>query len=247
MSALIPFQFENKEIRVVTDENGEPLFVGKDICTALGYCNQTDAMNTHCKGVAKRYPLQTAGGMQEMRVLSEPDVLRLIVNCSLSSAQAFERLVFEEILPSIRKTGSYSAPASKTRSARTPDLALAAIRTAKAMQMNLASAAVICARFPQLGEQAQQTIFAKIVGIDMIPLPILESRTYTATDVGTKLNTTANAIGRLANAHNLKTTEFGIFVLDKSKSSDKQVESFRYNDAGVARLADLMGMQGGTA
>jgi len=108
MSNIIPFNFNNFSIRVITDENGEPLFVGNDICTALGYVNSRDAISKHCKGVAKRYPLSTAGGMQELRVIAEPDVLRLIINSKLPAAEAFERLVFEEILPSIRKTGSYS-------------------------------------------------------------------------------------------------------------------------------------------
>jgi prophage antirepressor-like protein len=62
MSAITPFNFDSKTIRVVTDENGEPLFVGKDVCDALGYANASDAIKQHCKGVAKRYPLQTAGG-----------------------------------------------------------------------------------------------------------------------------------------------------------------------------------------
>ena len=160
----------------------------------------------------------------------------MIVGCSLPAAQAFERLIFEEILPSIRKTGSYTAP---KKPARQPDVALAAIRTAKALQMNIDSANTICARFSHLGAPAQQVIFSKIVGGDVIPLPMLENRTYTATDVGAKLNVTANAIGRIANANGLKTTQYGIFVLDKSQSSDKQVESFRYNDAGVARITEL--------
>ncbi len=86
MSNLIPFQFESTSIRVVTDDNGEPLFVGKDICDALGYANDSDAMKRHCKGVGKRYPLQTAGGMQEVRVLTEPDVMRLMVNSTLPAS-----------------------------------------------------------------------------------------------------------------------------------------------------------------
>jgi prophage antirepressor-like protein len=106
-----PFQFGEHLIRVVTDENGEPLFVGRDICDALRYTNPAKAMADHCKGITRRYPHQTAGGVQEVRVLAEPDVLRLIVNCTLPAAQAFERLVFEEILPTIRRTGSY-APAT---------------------------------------------------------------------------------------------------------------------------------------
>lgn len=124
MSALALFQFDGREIRVVTDENGEPLFVGKDVCDGLGYARSSDAMQQHCKGAVNRRPLQTAGGMQELRVLAEPDVLRLIVNCTLPAAVEFERLVFEEILPSIRKTGSYTAPAvpAKRSSRAAPSL-----------------------------------------------------------------------------------------------------------------------------
>lgn len=108
---LIPMQFENANIRVVTDESGEPWFVGKDVCDALGYANPNKVMNDHCKGVTKRYPLSTAGGMQEVRVLSEPDVLRLIVRSTLPAAERFERWVFEDVLPTIRKTGGYGKPA----------------------------------------------------------------------------------------------------------------------------------------
>ena len=111
-AGLAPFQFDGREIRVITGDDGEPLFVGRDVCDALGYSNAADAINRHCRGVAKRYPLQTSGGVQDVRVLGEPDVLRLIVNCALPAAQPFERLVFEEILPTIRRTGTYSlAPA----------------------------------------------------------------------------------------------------------------------------------------
>lgn len=112
MNNLIPFQFEKTSIRVVTNDNGEPLFVGKDICEALGFARTSDAMQQHCKGAAIYRPLQTAGGTQELRVLSEPDVLRLIVNCTLPAAAEFERLVFEEILPTIRKTGRYASKGS---------------------------------------------------------------------------------------------------------------------------------------
>lgn len=108
VGVIIPFQFGEKPIRVVTDETGVPLFVGKDICDALGYVDHLDAMKRHCKGAVKRRPLQTLGGAQELRVLSEPDVMRLIVSSKLPAAEAFERLVFEEILPTIRKTGTYT-------------------------------------------------------------------------------------------------------------------------------------------
>ncbi|WP_223291945.1 BRO-N domain-containing protein [Defluviicoccus vanus] len=76
--------------------------------SGLGYANATDAMNRHCRGVAKRYPIVDAlGRMQEARILAEADVLRLIVHSNLPAAEQFERWVFEEVLPTIRKTGGY--------------------------------------------------------------------------------------------------------------------------------------------
>lgn len=108
---ITPFKFEDKSLRVVTDEHGEPLFVGKDICDALGYADHTNAMKQHCRGVAKRHPISDSlGRTQDTRVLTEPDVMRLMVNSTLPAAEAFERLVFEEILPTIRKTGAYVPP-----------------------------------------------------------------------------------------------------------------------------------------
>ena len=118
MSNLIPFQFEDKSIRVVTDENGAPLFVGKDICLALGYVDPSTAMRSHCRGVQKLHPIPDAlGRVQGARVLTEGDMFRLVVNSTLPSAEAFERLVFEEILPSIRKTGVYAVKQQDTPSA----------------------------------------------------------------------------------------------------------------------------------
>lgn len=108
--SLVPFSFKGSSVRIVTDEHGEPWFVAKDVCDLLGYANPSDAVGRHCKGVARRYPLQTAGGMQDVRVLSEGDTLRLIVNSAMPAAQEFEAWVFDEVLPSIRRTGSYQRP-----------------------------------------------------------------------------------------------------------------------------------------
>jgi len=115
---IIPFQSPDFSIRAV-EIDGEPWFVGKDVAEALGYTNPSKAIGDHCKGVAKRYPLQTKGGTQEVRLINEPDVFRLVVSSQLPAAEKFERWVFEEVLPSIRKTGNYqvqvtASPVQKT-------------------------------------------------------------------------------------------------------------------------------------
>lgn len=113
----IPFRFEKHDIRVVHID-GEPHFAGKDVCDALGYMDATTAIRSHCKGVQKLHLLLTRGGMQSARVLAESDVLRLIVSSTLPAAEAFERWVFEEVLPSIRRTGAYSVPGAPAKRAR---------------------------------------------------------------------------------------------------------------------------------
>lgn len=106
---ILSFSFESSSssVRIVTYQDGSWAAVGKDVCDLLGYVNHNDAMNCHCKGVAERYPLQTAGGVQEARVIREPDVYRLIAKSERPEAEPFERWIFEEVLPAIRKRGFY--------------------------------------------------------------------------------------------------------------------------------------------
>lgn len=104
---------QSLSVRVVVID-GEPWFVGKDVCGVLGYADHTNAMKQHCKGVVKRHPLQTPGGVQNLRIIGEPDMMRLVVNSTLPAAQRFEAKVFEEILPSIRKTGGYGRQAARS-------------------------------------------------------------------------------------------------------------------------------------
>ena len=109
MSDLSVFAFDTRAVRVVMVD-GEPWFVGKDVAEVLGYTDTVNAIKQHCKGVVKRHPLSTPGGTQELRIISEPDMLRLIVGSKLPAAERFERWVFEEVLPSIRRTGRYEVP-----------------------------------------------------------------------------------------------------------------------------------------
>ena len=115
MSELSVFNFDAHAVRTVTDDvTGEPLFVAKDVCAVLEYKDPTTAVRSHCRGVQKLHPiLDSLGRTQEVRVLTEPDVLRLIVSSTLPAAERFEKWVFEEVLPSIRKTGQYATPKAK--------------------------------------------------------------------------------------------------------------------------------------
>lgn len=102
------YDFESRQVRTITDEDGNPWWVAKDVCDVLGYTNHNKSLNDHCKGVTNRYPLWTPGGVQETRIINEPDLYRLIAKSTRPEAVRFEQWIFEEVLPSIRKTGGYA-------------------------------------------------------------------------------------------------------------------------------------------
>lgn len=90
------------------EEDGQVLFCGKDVAKALGYKDTTNAMKRHCRGVVKRHPItDSLGRTQEAVFITEPDLYRLITHSKLQTAERFERWVFEEVLPAIRRTGGY--------------------------------------------------------------------------------------------------------------------------------------------
>ena len=99
MMKVGPLQFEGGTIRVVRDENGEPLFVGKDVCDLLGHASPSQTFKHHCKDAARRHPIPTNGGVQNLRVLTKSDVLRLIVHSKLPSAKRFEANIIAALQP----------------------------------------------------------------------------------------------------------------------------------------------------
>ncbi|QCT21745.1 hypothetical protein FEM41_19860 [Jejubacter calystegiae] len=117
-------------------------------------------------------------------------------------------------------------------------------RQARTLKMTVEAVTNLFDLMPNLAPEAKQTAAASIinpiVGFNAIPLPVIEQHYYTAGEVAEKLGVTANKIGRVANANNLKTEQYGKFFLDKSKHSDKQVEAFRYNDNGIEALRHII-------
>lgn len=102
--------FNNTEFGQVRtiEENGQIWFCGADVANALEYKNSRKAIADHCKegGVTKR-DIPTTGGIQSITFINEPNLYRLITHSKLPSAEKFEKWVFEEVLPTIRKTGKY--------------------------------------------------------------------------------------------------------------------------------------------
>ncbi len=116
-----PFEFEGSQVRTAQDDNGNPLFCGNDVAQALGYANPAKAVIDHCKGFLFWKPLETAGGIQQVRFISEGDMYRLITSSKLPAAERFEKWVYDEVLPSIRKHGAYMTKQTLDKALTSPD------------------------------------------------------------------------------------------------------------------------------
>lgn len=103
--------FNNLEfgsVRII-EENGSYLFSGLDVANALGYSNSRASVSRHCRYVTKHdvpHP-QSPGQTIRMTFIPEGDVYRLIAHSKLPSAERFEKWVFDEVMPAIRKNGAY--------------------------------------------------------------------------------------------------------------------------------------------
>lgn len=101
------------EIRAISI-NDEPYFVGKDVAMILGYSRPDHAVNHHVDDEDKlMYQIDTSGQNRQMLIINESGLYSLILSSKLPNAKKFKRWVTSEVLPEIRKTGSYTkAPKS---------------------------------------------------------------------------------------------------------------------------------------
>lgn len=91
--------------------DGEPWFVGNDCAKALGYKNLYNGVNKNVDDEDRRVsPVESASGIQQTTIINESGLYSLIFGSKLDSAKKFKRWVTSEVLPSLRKTGTYGAP-----------------------------------------------------------------------------------------------------------------------------------------
>ena len=93
------------EVRTIL-EGEKVLFCAADVAKALGYTNPNKAVNDHCRAITKR-STPISGKVQSINFIPEGDVYRLIIRSKLPAAEKFELWVFDEVIPTIRKTGGY--------------------------------------------------------------------------------------------------------------------------------------------
>ena len=218
--------------------DGKEYFPATQCAKIIGHQNPERAIRKYCKGVTKMVT-PTDGGSQEINYIPEGDLYRLIVSSKLPAAEKFESWVFDEVLPSIRKTGSYTYQRANPNEEKA--LQIQEMDTRIRMSEQFLKLAEI---ETTLSKNYRDILISKSVealaGEQLLPLPKVTQKTYSATEVGEMLGVTAQRIGRIANLNNMKTDEFGEFYKDKSPYSSKEVDVFRYNDKAVEQFKKLL-------
>lgn len=233
--------FENAEFgRVRTIEvKGSPYFVGKDVAEILGYSNPRKAIGDHVdeedKGVTK---CDTLGGEQEVTVINESGLYSLILSSKLPTATKFKRWVTSEVLPAIRKTGSYKSRKDDAMQEKRIDIME---RNARTRAANLLLKIAERTRIQEYKEICNAKAAEMVTGTPILPLPVAERRTYSAKEIGAMFGVSAHKIGKLANAHHLKTAVYGKLFYSKSEYSAKEVETWRYYDSVIGAFEVILG------
>ena len=233
------------EIRSMTID-GEPYFVGKDVAAALGYTNTRKALIDHVDdedrtgGVTIR---DSIGREQKPTIINESGMYSLIMGSKLEGAKRFKRWVTSEVLPSIRKTGAFATDSAaaelKARELRVKEMnAQARLINAETRRLlilqkekGLSKVAV-----DALAVRAMEDVTGKDLG-EYLPRA---EKTYSASEIGNALGISAAKVGKIANAYGLKTDEYGITVMDKSRYSSKEVAAFRYNEHGKQKIKEIL-------
>lgn len=159
-----PFQlFNNPEfgdLRCI-EKDGEPWFVGKDVATALGYSKPTDAVRKRVfeedRGVSK---METPSGTQQMTIINESGLYSLILGSKLEKAKAFKHWVTSEVLPALRKTGSYTISQGQNGQSKPMSreylLATAFLESQKVIEENTREIARLSVKCNNLNDQVSQ-------------------------------------------------------------------------------------------
>ena len=227
------------QVRTVEIDN-EPWFVGKDVAEALGYKNPQEAIRTHVesedKGVSE---ILTPRGKQKMPVINESGLYSLILSSKLPGAKEFKRWITHDVIPSIRKTGGYTL---KPKPMTEYQQMMADTRRRNA---RVQSARILTQLAKQYkGSTYEQVLNAhatkELTGEFLLPLPALEEKTYSATEIGQMFGISANKVGLLTNRHGLKTEQYGQWFKDKSRYGNKEVSSFRYFEKVIPIIRDLL-------
>lgn len=214
----------------------EPLFMAKDVAEWIEY--DSGKVGQMLETIDDNEKLTTtiyrSGQNRKMWFLTEDGLYEVLMQSRKPIAKQFKSEV-KKILKSLR-TGKtklvgmteYQQMVAKTRVENTR------IRKAQILE-RLAN---------QYDGTYKQVLHAhatkELTGEYLLPLPKLEAKTYSATEIGDILGITANKVGTLTNRHSLKTDQYGAWFNDKAKGHSKEVQSFRYYESIIPAMRNIL-------
>lgn len=228
------------EVRTLVVDN-EPWFVGKDVATILGYVKPLNALATHIDedDSLKQGLIDSMGRTQETIIINESGLYSLILSSKLPNAKKFKRWVTNEVLPTIRKTGSYSMK-------KDDHSKLLEIKEMNA-RARLSNQFLKLTKVETLSTEYKNILVAKateiLTGTQLLPLPKSKQKTYSATELAEMFGVSKQKIGSITTKHNLKTDEYGEYYRSKSQYSNKEVDTFVYYDSIIPVLESILGIQ----
>ncbi|MCM1231601.1 MAG: hypothetical protein NC489_15900 [Ruminococcus flavefaciens] len=236
------------EMRTIED-NGQILFCGSDVAKALGYKDTVNALKSHCRWVVKHHipHPQSPSKVIEMSFIPEGDVIRLAAHSKLKGAERFESWIFDEVMPTVIKTGTYSIPTAENRELEIRKQELN-IRKAELI-FKMLSADIISDDYKNiLIAKAVETLtgkmiistdnteeYSNIANMDMTEYGA-EEKLYSATEIGNMFGLSRQKIIYLAKQNNIRDNEeYGKFQLFYN------VNIFCYNEKAIARFREILG------
>lgn len=230
--------FKNEEFGQVRTMliNNEPYFVGKDVASILGYKEPRSAVSKKVdeedRGVSK---IATPSGTQEMTVINESGLYSLILSSKLPSAKKFKRWVTSEVLPTIRKNGTYAI--ANTKVDKLADMEVETkLNNSQTRKANSLMRMHKECNDPLIKELLFKKAIETLTGKKLIDNT---RKTYSAEEIGKKFGISANRVGRIANANNLKTEQYGEMVA--TEYNDKaQGSTFRYYDTVIPVIENIL-------
>lgn len=216
----------------VFEEDNTLWFCLPDIGKVLEVLNTRDWNKWFDEDEVKVSKKSTSVTGQSKTYISESALYRVLNKTNSPKAKPFERWVTKCVIPSIRKNGYYVNPQQVSKSEK--ELEIIKMQTELERAKYLSNLAL---KYNGKSETFAQILDAhavkEITGEFIIPLPALERKTYSATEIGKILGISAQKVGSIANKLNIKNNDYGQFFVDKSKYSNKEVEVFRYFDNAV--------------
>ena len=228
-------------VRILGDKDN-PLFCLKDVCEILEHTNSTMLKDSIIKefgdDLNQIYPIvDNLGRTQKATFITEPQLYFVLMRSDKPKAKPFRQWVINEVLPSIRKTGSYIVNNS---SSIVNDLKSRELQLKRAEYLSKIAERYLNRCDGRYAQILDSYATKELTGEHILPLPERTEHYYTAEETGKILGISANKVGRIANLNHLKNEKYGKWFIDKAKYTNKEVEAFRYNQTGIDYIKQLL-------